>query len=92
MDKKAKDNRVRLGRVLVVRSNESYTSKTCTNCGHVHQNLGGCKVYKCPECGLMMARDINGARNIMLRDLQATAFTVIDDAIVIGDAIPTQGL
>lgn len=78
--------------VLVVRCNESYTSKTCTNCGHVHNNLGGSKIYKCPQCGQRIARDINGARNIMLRALQATAFTVINDSIVISDAISTEAL
>lgn len=56
--------------VLVVRCNESYPSKTCTNCGHIHNNLGGSKIYKCPQCGHSIARDINGARNIMLRALQ----------------------
>jgi len=56
--------------VLVVRCNEAYTSKTCTNCGHVHKNLGGSKIYKCPQCGHVIPRDINGARNIMLRALQ----------------------
>ncbi|NEQ41531.1 MAG: transposase [Okeania sp. SIO3I5] len=78
--------------VLVVRCNEAYTSKTCTNCGHVHHNLGGSKIYKCPQCGHRIARDINGARNIMLRALQATAFTVINDSIVISDAISTEAL
>lgn len=55
---------------LVVRCNEAYISKTCTNCGHIHNNLGGSKIYKCPQCGHSIARDINGARNIMLRALQ----------------------
>jgi NADH pyrophosphatase NudC (nudix superfamily) len=34
--------------VLVVLCNESYTSKTCGNCGHIHYKLGGSKVFKCP--------------------------------------------
>ena len=50
--------------VKVVPCNEAYTSKTCTNCGQVHKNLGVSKIYKCPKCGHKMARDINGARNI----------------------------
>lgn len=51
--------------VIVV--SEAYTSKTCTVCGHVHENLGGAKVFRCPSCGSKVSRDINGARNILLR-------------------------
>lgn len=51
----------------VVFVNEAYTSKTCTKCGHIHEKLGGAKVFKCPACGMTVSRDINGARNIMLR-------------------------
>jgi putative transposase len=68
--------------VLVVRCNESYTSKTCTNCGHIHTKLGGSKVFNCPSCGIRIPRDVNGARNIMLRALQATAFTITGDAVL----------
>ena len=50
--------------------NESYTSKTCGHCGHVHSKLGSSKTFKCPECGVVMGRDINGARNIMLRNTE----------------------
>lgn len=72
--------------VLVIRCNESYTSKTCTNCGHIHTKLGGSKVFNCPSCGIRIARDVNGARNIMLRALQATAFTITGDAVLTLDA------
>jgi putative transposase len=53
----------------VVLCNESYTSKTCTNCGELHHSLGGSKVFSCPSCGFVIDRDINGARNILLRYL-----------------------
>jgi len=65
--------------VLVVRCNEAYTSKTCPQCGHVHKKLGGSKVHKCPNCGHKAPRDWVGALNIMLRALQAVAFSVQDD-------------
>ncbi len=71
--------------VLVVRCNESYTSKTCPNCGHIHERLGGNSTFRCPKCGYTAERDANGARNIMLRALQATAFTVTGDAILLSD-------
>lgn len=54
----------------VVECNESYTSKTCTNCGHKHKSLGGNHHFKCPNCGMRINRDWNGARNIMLRALR----------------------
>jgi putative transposase len=72
--------------VIVVLCNESYTSKTCSNCGHIHHKLGGSKIFKCPHCGVRISRDVNGARNIMLRALQATAFTVTHDSIVLSDS------
>lgn len=72
--------------VIVVLCNESYTSKTCGNCGHVHHKLGGNKIFKCPHCGTQISRDANGARNILLRALQATAFTVTHDYIVLSDS------
>ena len=48
---------------------EEYTSKTCTNCGWLNNNLGSKKEFKCPCCGLNISRDTNGARNIMLKCL-----------------------
>ena len=48
---------------------EEYTSKTCTGCGHLHHTLGGNKVFKCPACKIHIDRDVNGARNILLKFL-----------------------
>ena len=66
---------------IVVRCNKSYTSKTCPECGKIHEKLGGSKIFKCPSCGFKADRDANGARNIMIRALQATAITFSSDAI-----------
>jgi putative transposase len=54
------------GRQVVLVS-EAYTSKTCGRCGWMHPNLGGSKVFLCGKCGLRADRDVNGARNVMLR-------------------------
>ncbi len=62
--------------VIVVRINESYTSKTCPHCGKIHHKLGGKKIFTCPDCGFTAPRDWVGAVNIMLAALQATAFLV----------------
>ncbi|GCE95534.1 hypothetical protein NIES46_36000 [Arthrospira platensis NIES-46] len=57
----------------VVDVTEEYTSKTCTHCGHVHSQLGGSKVFRCPECGFTLPRDWNGAFGIFLKALRDTA-------------------
>lgn len=59
--------KLRGSKVLTV--SEAYTSKTCGNCGELHNKLGGNKIYKCSNCNLEIDRDLNGARNIMLRAL-----------------------
>jgi len=51
----------------IIEVNESYTSKTCTNCGK-QQNIGFKKSMKC-SCGTELDRDINGARNVFLKNI-----------------------
>jgi len=52
--------------VLVV--DESYTSMTCTGCGYLNRELGSSKTYDCPCCNNKIDRDINGARNILIKN------------------------
>lgn len=47
---------------------EDYTTKTCTKCGNIKENVKNVKLYKCEQCGLEIRRDFNGARNIMLKN------------------------
>ena len=56
------------GRTVLVCS-EEYTSKTCGNCGTINEKLGSNKTFTCPDCKFTIDRDINGARNIMLKVL-----------------------
>lgn len=51
----------------IILCDEAYTSKTCGSCGHIHDKLGGSKVFHCPRCNYTTDRDVNGARNILLR-------------------------
>jgi len=46
---------------------EEYTSKTCGNCGTIHDKLGANKTFICPKCNSEMDRDGNAARNILLK-------------------------
>ena len=53
----------------VVVTSEEFTSKTCGQCGRLHSKLGNSKSFQCPSCGYIADRDVNGARNILLRHL-----------------------
>jgi len=48
---------------------EEYTSKTCTQCGKLNENLGYSEIFVCPCCSLNIDRDVNGARNIYLKNI-----------------------
>ena len=48
---------------------ESYTSKICSMCGYLNNNLGSSKKYDCPSCLTTMDRDVNGARGIFIKSL-----------------------
>src|SRR3989338_11259280 len=54
-------------------ADESYTSKTCSACGALDYKMGGKKVYRCASCKMVMDRDINGAKNISLKNFEALA-------------------
>lgn len=56
-------------RVAIV--DESYTSQTCSSCGARDTKLGGKKIYNCVHCKMVMDRDINGAKNIFLKNFEA---------------------
>jgi putative transposase len=66
----------------VIDVTEEYTSKTCTRCGHVHEKLGGQKVFKCPKCKHKLRRDENGALGIFLKALRDTA-SVIEGSVTV---------
>ena len=53
----------------------------CSSCGHIKDNLGGAKVYKCKACGAVMDRDINGAKNIFLRNFEALGVLLCPPAL-----------
>lgn len=47
--------------------NEDWTSQTCGKCQSLHKTKS--KTYVCPRCGVTIDRDLNGARNILLKFL-----------------------
>ena len=46
---------------------EDYTSKTCSSCGNLKDDLGSNKIYSCSSCSSVFDRDFNAAKNIMLK-------------------------
>jgi putative transposase len=53
----------------VVLCKEHHTTKTCGNCGKINEKIGGKKIFKCSACKLTLDRDVNAARNILIRGL-----------------------
>ena len=52
---------------LVVEVDESYTSKTCGNCGLMSDKYKN-RVKECTHCKFQMDRDYNGSRNILIKN------------------------
>jgi putative transposase len=48
--------------------NEAYTSKLCCECS-TYNDVGGSKIYRCRDCGIIIDRDVNGAINICMNGL-----------------------
>ena len=63
-------NKCRQNNIEVRLSNRFYaSSKTCSQCGYVKKDLKlKDRVYRCPQCGLIINRDLNASIN--LRDNQ----------------------
>jgi len=51
------------------------TSQTCSGCGSVVPKLLSERTHRCPDCGLVIDRDTNAARNILRLGLSRQAST-----------------
>jgi putative transposase len=64
----------------VVLVNSAYTSKTCSGCGVVKDDLAlSDRWFDCPHCGLSLDRDHNAAINILQRALNGRDAPVSDN-------------
>jgi transposase len=52
---------------------EDFTSQACTKCGHLSKTYDANRLKTCDKCGYKIDRDINGARNILLKILRTVA-------------------
>ena len=57
----------------VIIQNEAWTSKTCGKCSY-RNDVGSSVTYECSKCQYQTHRDVNGARNILLRSLDLFPF------------------
>lgn len=62
----------------IVICDEHFTSKTCGSCGNLYQSLGSRKTFKCPNCHQEFDRDMNAARNILLRFITNNRVSIND--------------
>lgn len=62
----------------VVVCDEAYTSKTCGQCGALNHHLGSNKMFHCPRCRATIDRDVNGARNILLKNSSLFGFAATE--------------
>lgn len=58
----------------VIICNEAYTTKTCGRCGYINDGVGKKKIFRCPSCRITLDRDVNGARNILLKNSSLFGF------------------
>ena len=57
------------GRIVIL-IDPCNTSKMCSHCGELVQKTLNERTHTCPNCGLVMDRDVNAALNILQRGLQ----------------------
>ena len=53
----------------VILVSEYYTTKTCSCCGVINENVGSKEVFQCSHCNLKTGRDMNASRNMKLKGL-----------------------
>jgi predicted RNA-binding Zn-ribbon protein involved in translation (DUF1610 family) len=51
--------------VEVITVKPAYTSQACSGCGCLVPKSLDVRTHACPECGLILDRDVNAARNIL---------------------------
>ena len=61
-----------------VRVNPANTTTDCSHCGHRQPMPLGARVYACGDCGMVMCRDVNAARNICARAFPGSGGTLPD--------------
>ena len=67
------------GKALVKIGRFYPSSKTCNHCGHVKEDLSlADRYYTCPNCGELIDRDLNAAKNILDEGLRNISAGTVD--------------
>jgi putative transposase len=53
----------------VILVKEHYTTKCCSNCGIINNNVGSKEVFECQSCNLTTGRDMNASKNMKMKGL-----------------------
>ncbi|SDG56393.1 putative transposase [Thalassobaculum litoreum DSM 18839] len=61
----------------VVKVDPRYTSQDCSMCGYREKKSLSDRVHRCGECGYVDDRDVNAARNILVKGLREAGGVVI---------------
>ena len=75
--------------IWAVEINAKNTTQVCSGCGSTVPKTLAVKKHKCPQCGLIIDRDINAARNILQLAL-TTVGTTESNACGVGRLLPTM--
>jgi putative transposase len=59
----------KVNEVKYYKINEWMTSKMCSLCGTINENLGSDEIFHCSSCLNVIERDINGARGIHIKGI-----------------------
>jgi putative transposase len=62
----------------VIRVNPRFTSQKCHQCGAIVQKSLSVRTHLCPFCGYVADRDVNAAKNILLRAGAQPSGTALD--------------
>ena len=65
----------------MIKVDPRYTSQVCSGCGCIVKKDLSVRVHSCPECGLVLDRDVNAARNILKRALDSARTEPSDDNV-----------
>jgi IS605 OrfB family transposase len=57
----------------VVFPNEAYTTQGCSMCGNLWSLVGSNELYTCKKCNAVFDRDINSAKNILMKGIIGTS-------------------
>jgi len=72
------DSKAECAGCRVVRVNPRNTSQGCSDCGALVPKGLSVRVHRCPECGLVLDRDVNAACNLLRLGRSLQAITVED--------------